>query len=227
MKVCANLTAKPTSSDGTEKQILPHSLHDSMTAVAVTREHESSSSSCEERMESSLFLVLSFIVGLCVIGTFVSIGGVLYLRYRSSASSSTTTRQNHKIISVIQSPTAMHLKMDNEKTMTMRMPTTSSSLSVLAQPTTTSTTDSTIVTVQDVEERLIPDPVTGTAVVTESPLPESSGIKSLITTAMPTFVTVRNQWNLEQPPSARQLLQAVKQFFQFFRTGRYEVDKTR
>ena len=227
MKVCANLTTKPGSSDGAEKQILPQSLHDSTTAAKETRTSGPSISPCEERLESSLFLVLSFIVGLCVIGTFISIGGVLYLKYRNGLQS--TTRQDQKIVSIFQSPAAMQLTANENHPATQRISTTAVTPAVfLVPPSAPRDADSLSeeVTIRDLEERLIPDQVTE-ALAPDSPAKQSPVTQSQPTTSMPSFVTVKNQWKLEQPPSAKQLVHALKQFFQFFKTGRYDVERIR
>jgi hypothetical protein len=173
-------------------------------------------------MEKSLFLVLSFIVGLCVIGTLISIGGVLYLRYRSDVSPA--TRHSHKIISIVQTPAAAALHLKSDRNQTLHKP--------IVTVTTTAAPDASTsrqeeITIRDIEERLIPELISEATPITQSSANMSrSTTKRPETSTSPTFVTIRNQWSLEQPPSARQLLQAVKQFFHYFRTGRYEVEKT-
>lgn len=151
----------------------------------------------------------------------------MYLKYRSGMQSGVKS-QAQKIVANYHGPIAMHMRTFDRQPVTKKTTIATAKPTVVPDATTTKRFDSEEVTIQDLEERLIPDQVTE-AIATES---STRRIDTLMnqTTSTPGFVSVKNQWSLEQPPSARQLLQAVKQFFQqfqYFKNGRHETEKIR
>lgn len=247
MKVCANLSNK-SSVDVVEKQILPENLHENRAS----EESDVSSretTECEDRLERGLFLVLSFIIGLCIFGTMISIAGVLYLKFHQSRGH-LTARENRNVVEIssIRAPAAMGLKFEQEidpenQTFIAKESSISSSLN----PSTLSPSSLTPSTLSDLLD-VITSPSSREAIDVTSPAPDSNmktkatttkvktimttestagekEIKTMTSTSSPAFVTVKSQWTMERPPTAKQLFQTVKQFFQFFRTGRYDIDR--
>ena len=247
MKVCANLNNK-TSVDVVEKQILPENL-DEGRASEENDVSSNETSECEDRLERGLFLVLSFIIGLCIFGTMISIAGVLYLKFHQSRGH-LTARENRNIVEIssIRAPAAMSLKFDQEidpenETLIAR----ESSLASPMNPSTLSPSSLSPSTLSDLLD-VITSPSSREAIEVTSPASEANmktkatttkvktittteltggekDTKPMTSTSSPAFVTVKSQWTLERPPTAKQLFQTVKQFFQFFRTGRYDIDR--
>lgn len=224
MKVCANLSGKHSSPDKTEKQILPQSL-DETESRADGAAGEAGQSVCEDRLESSLFLILSFIVCLCIMGTLISIGGVLYLKYRSRTQVATLEKRN--LIGIIHNPppfeSKKHLKSGNSDSFA-----SSSTNSFLSSSDISLGNESNVITGRDSADKLTGDQSDGQANLNSIPFKITTSITRLLNiSSIPAFGSLKNQWSLEQAPSARQVLQAVKQFFQFFRSSNYDVDRMR
>ena len=201
MKVCANIASKHGRSSDQETQILPHSLQEGDAATDTESGVRAAASAPEDCVENSLFILLAFIVCVCLVGTFVSIGGVLMLKNRSQFAHF----ENQTFYGVVRTPAAAPLLQNPIHPLPRD-----------AKPTRPVLTAGH--TAHDVHSDLHRE---GDSESGKSAEAEASSATEKSETRGRTFLAIGNQWSLEQAPSARQLLQAAKQFFSYFRSGIY------
>lgn len=218
MKVCAGLSNKSP-----EKQSLPLSLAES----SFTRgddDPEAERNKYEDRIEKGILCVLTVIVAICLIGTLTSVGGFLYLRHRAK-----TPLEDHHVrqtfISRLRVPIKSELKMESAGSFTSMevpkiiSPTPPPKEVTTTTPTTTTPPPAPVTTTNSWFDDFISPASTSRDDKDPQETPFSAIKKKL--SWSPTFVTVRNQWTLEQPPSTKQLFAYVKQAFHFIRNNRY------
>ena len=215
MKVCAGLSNKSP-----EKQSLPLSLAES--SIRGDDDPEARRNEYEDRIEKGILCVLTVIVAICLIGTLTSVGGFLYLRHRAKTSEDQHVRQT--FISRLRVPIKSELKMDSASSFTSMeipktIPTTTPPKVTTTTPTTTTPPPSPVTTTSSWFDDFISSSSNSRDDKDPQETPFSAIKKKLSWT--PTFVTVRNQWTLEQPPSTKQLFAYVKQAFHFIRNNRY------
>jgi hypothetical protein len=217
MKVCAGISQKIQS----DKVPFPLDLAQESNVYRQEDDLTIKRQEYEDRVEKRILAVLSVIVAICLIGTLVSVGGFLFLRYRAKSLTPLIPGQQQQ---------ERHLFMAS-----LRIPVTSTltqeSLKVTHGNTTTTTTTkheekvntTQLPTSTPSSTSWFDDLVTASSSVSrddkevdESPL---IAVKKKFFT--PSFVTVRNQWSLEQAPSTKQLFGYVKQAFHYIRNNRY------
>lgn len=168
----------------------------------------------EDRIEKRILAALSVIVAICLVGTLVSVGGFIFLRYRARSLSPITPGQHRQVLMAsLRVPITSPLKA--EVTPSPNEP-----------PVTVTTTKSPQVKENSTEPpsatSWFDDLLTSSSVSRHDKDTQESAFTAMKKKFLtPSFVGVRNQWSLEEPPSTKQLFGYVKQAFHYIRNNRY------
>ena len=204
MKACALFTTKRVGLDSleTERQILQSPRDgDNSTDDGGVPSNETSCADKRRDMEDNLFLLLAFVLVLCILGTLVSIASLVYMK---------CYKEKHTTARAAMSATATTTAATREKVQTMRH---------------VNQTKATFVThVVPLQDRMWASEQWngGGAGLRQRSTSKSSDPTALAKATLHDTVMVNRRWSLEESSSGSQLLKATKQLFHFFKTGRYE-----
>ena len=199
------------------------------TTTTIDNGFNEDESTRQDRLERSILCFLAVIVGICLIGTMVSVGGFIFLRHKQPPPFSLgmgAASQRYPFMARSEVPvTNPSLDFGSQKevketttTTSSTTTTTESPLNYVSESIATPTTPVPVIrsTTSWLEDLLSPQSASRDD---KEPQETFSSMKKKLFT--PTFITVKNQWSLESPPSAKQIFGYVKQAYHFMRNNRY------